>query len=157
MAAALALYKGPPSGRDLVHTVTHYGTCLATWCPWSHGELVLAGRCYSSSARDKGVRSKVIDLGTGRWDVLALPLSSAEILAARAWFEEHDGAPYDWRNIVRFVAPPVGHSKRGRVCFEAIGEALGLAAAHKLTGRDLHDWAVRRQLQAARVEFVGAA
>lgn len=143
--AALAFYKGPPSSKDWVHVLSHWVTCIWTWCWWSHGELVLNGRCHSSSARDNGVRVKDIDLTTGRWDILHITLTNEEFDAAEAWFEVHRGRKYDFRNVVRFDLAWVGHSSKRFVCFEAIGAALGLAAPHKLTAKDLYEWGLTRE------------
>ena len=143
--ASLAFYKGPPSPKDWVHVLTHWAICVWTWCWWSHGELVLNGRCHSSSARDNGVRVKDIDLASGRWDVLDIVLTDEEFAAAEAWFEEHRGRKYDYRNILRFIWPWIGQSRRRFVCFEAIAASLGLAAPHKLTAMDLYEWALTRK------------
>lgn len=143
MKAAIAFYKGPPVD-DWQHTLSHYGIRVWTWSRWSHAELVIDGVCWSSSARDGGVRSKVIDLTTGRWDVIELDLSDVEIGRALAWFLKHDGEGYDYLNIGRFVLPFLGHDRDRWVCFESIGSALGMAGAHKLTANDLHAWAQTR-------------
>lgn len=150
----LALYKGPPH-NDWFHTVSHYAIRLWTWSRWSHGELVINGVCWSSSARDHGVRGKVIDLTTGRWDVLPLDhLPQYQQDAALDWFRQNAGQRYDYRNIVRFILPFIGHNRRQRVCFEAIAESLGLAGAHKLTANDLHQWA--KSSRAAIIGSVGS-
>ena len=133
----LAFYKGPPV--ELKHKITHLGTCLWTWSKYSHAELEIDGVCYSSSARDGGVRSKVIDLTTGRWDIIEI---EADTDFALSWFKSHEGCKYDWRNIFRFVLAPIGQDERKYVCFEAVGEMLGFAGAHKLTANDLYEWAL---------------
>ena len=52
----LALYRGP--GTTLAHRLAHIVTCAVLTvrcldrCPYSHAELVIDGRCHSSSARD---------------------------------------------------------------------------------------------------------
>lgn len=143
MKVSLALYKGPPHD-DWVHTLSHYGIRVWTWSKWSHGELVIDGVCWSASARDGGVRPKQIDLTSGRWDVFELDLSEDEVTRALAWFLLHEGDGYDYRNIGRFVAPFLGQDEDRWVCFEALGAALGMAGAHKLTANDLHAWALTR-------------
>jgi hypothetical protein len=140
MRLQLALYKGPPRD-DWAHTLSHYGIRVWTRSPWSHAELVIDGVCWSSSARDGGVRPKVIDLASGRWDVVELYLPADQAAYALAWFQLHDGDKYDYLNIGRFVLPILGHDRDRWVCFEAIGAALQLAAPHKLTANDLAAWA----------------
>lgn len=126
----LALYKGPP--ETLLHSLTHYSIRLWTFSKYSHGELVIDGVCYSSSARDGGVRAKKIDLNSGRWDVFDIDTTPEQKQRALDWFSIHDGDSYDYRNILRFLLPFVGHNKRQWVCFESIGAALGLDKPHKL-------------------------
>lgn len=140
MAAAIAFYKGPPR-NDLWHSISHYAIRLWTWSKWSHAELVIDGVCYSSSARDGGVRAKTIDLNSGRWDVVPVQIDER---CALDWFAEHEDEPYDWAGILRFVFPLLPHGLREWVCFEAIGSALGFAGAHKLTANDLFYWAQAR-------------
>lgn len=131
----IAFYKGPPSG--MVHYISHYLTRFWTMSKYSHAELVIDGICYSSSARDGGVRAKEIDLNSGRWDVFHI--SNDNILKNKAllWFNEHNGDSYDYRNIVRFIIPFIGHNKNHWVCFESIGAALGIKEPHKLDADDL--------------------
>lgn len=143
MRCQIAFYKGPPHD-DWAHTLSHYGIRVWTWSRWSHAELVIDGVCHSSSARDGGVRSKVIDLASGRWDVVDIDLPTQVVVAALLWFQVHDGEGYDYLNVGRFVLPLLGQDRNRWVCFESIGAALGLAGAHKLTANDLHTWAMER-------------
>ena len=143
MCVQIAFYKGPPR-NDLLHSVSHYAIRLWTWSRWSHAELVIDGVCYSSSSRDGGVRAKVIDLASGRWDVVEVDLTDKQVAQSLAWFLTNDGDKYDWAGIVRFVIPFLPQGKRRWFCFEAIGESLGFAGAHKLTANDLYRWAKRQ-------------
>jgi hypothetical protein len=140
----LAFYKGSPK-NDWLHTISHYGIRLWTFSKWSHAELVIDDICWSSSARDGGVRSKQIDLNSGRWDIIDLNVPESLEQQALAWFHKHNGAKYDYRNILRFVFTPTGHDKNKWVCFEAIAEALNLAGSHKLTANDLYEWALKQK------------
>lgn len=125
----LALYKGPPV-NDWMHSFAHWAVCAFTGSRYSHCELVIDGRSYSASARDGGVRTKVIDFTSGRWDLL--PIQGDEA-AAVAWFMEHDGAPYDWAGVLRFALPFLPQRRGQWFCSEACGAALGIAQPHKLT------------------------
>lgn len=152
---AIAFYKGPPND-DWVHALSHYGIRVWTWSRWSHAELVIDGWCWSASGRDHGVRRKRIDLESGRWDVVHLDLDQEAIARALAWFLLHEGESYDYRNILRFMIPAVGHNKRHWVCFESIGEALGLAGTHRLTANDLWRWANERRVDEPGLAFSSA-
>lgn len=131
----IALYKGPPS--SLIHHLSHYITRLGTWSKYSHSELVIDGVCYSSSARDGGVRGKVVDLESGHWDVFNITDNKQIKAKALSWFIEHDGDSYDYRNIIRYVFPFIGHNKNHWVCYEAVGAALGINRPHMLTAESL--------------------
>jgi len=137
---SLALYKGPPS--DLLHSIGHFATKLWTWSKYSHSELLIDGVCWSSSARDKGVRKKVIDLDSGKWDVFQLTDNPIIKDKALSWFIRHEGKSYDYRNILRFIVP-VGHNKDHWVCYEACGEALGITNPHKLDADKLLEEALK--------------
>lgn len=137
----LALYKGPPS--DIAHIIGHNATKLWTWSKYSHSELVIDDVCWSSSARDGGIRSKVIDLSNGKWDVFDLTDNLGVKVKALDWFKQHEGDAYDYRNIVRFVFPLIGHNKKHWVCYEACGEALGIKDAHKLDADKLLEEALK--------------
>lgn len=146
MRAAIALYKGPPD-RNLAQWLGYWAVRIWTWSRWSHAELVLDGVCWSSSARDGGVRGKVIDIASGHWDVVELNLTGYEVDSALQWFSGHLGAGYDWLNIGRWVAPFLGQNRERFICFEAIGNALGMAGAHRLDADDLYEWALQRAPQ----------
>ena len=140
MSTTLALYKGPDRTNMTVQKVlVHWGICLWTFSWHSHGELCIDGVCYSSSAMDKGVRSKEIDIHSGRWDLYPLP--GADKAAALAWFAKHKGKRYDWPGIVSWVIRLVRHHPDRFVCFEAVGAMLGLENPHKLSARKLLKWA----------------
>lgn len=135
----LALYKGPP--KTLLNRAFHLGVKVVTNSRWSHAELVIVGKCYSSSNRDGGVRSKWINLHSGHWELFDLPDDFAE--PALAWFEKHKGSRYDWPGVFGFVIPWIKHAISRFFCFEAVGEMLGMSRTHKLNANDLHRFAMR--------------
>lgn len=115
----LAFYKGP--APELVHQISHLGTCLFTRSKYSHVELVIDGVCWSASSRDNGVRSKVIDFNSGKWDVITIAGDQAY---AMEWFKEHRGEKYDWAGIFRFLIKFLPHRKDEWFCSEAVAAAL---------------------------------
>lgn len=127
----LAFYKGPPSWADWVHVISHALTCLVLsirrckWVKYSHTEIVIDGICYSSSLRDGGTRSKVIDLNSGRWDVFDVPqryVAQECLTRAVAML----GKKYDRRGAGAFAIPCVGQNPNKLYCFEFVGMALGV-------------------------------
>lgn len=129
----LALYKGPPV-NDWMHSLAHWAVCTFTGSRYSHCELFIDGRAYSASARDGGVRAKVIDFTSGRWDLL--PIQGDEA-AAVAWFMEHDGAAYDWAGVLRFALPFLPQRRGQWFCSEACAAALGMPGAADLSPQTL--------------------
>ena len=138
----LALYRGP--GTTLAHRLAHIITVAvltlraARWCPWSHAELVIDGRCHSSSVRDGGVRSKTIDLTTGRWDVIDLPRVDAD--AALRRFAQREGRGYDWPGALRWGLPFLRQRPRADYCFEVVAYMLQLPRPSTWSPLDLRDY-----------------
>lgn len=130
----LALYKGP--AQDIAHKIAHWAVCLFTGSPYSHCELVIGGVCWSASARDGGVRGKVIDLASGHWDLFEI--HGDEDLALE-WFLAHDGARYDWAGVFRFALPFLPASRSRWFCSEACAAALLLPGARDLNPQQLLD------------------
>jgi len=122
----LAFYKGPPADRW--HSLSHRLTCFVTGSVYSHVELVINGLCWSASPRDGGVRSKQVDLTSGRWDVITLtPVNQKTESDALDWFRQHQGQGYDWAGVLRFVLPFLPQRSDQWFCAEAVAAALGLA------------------------------
>jgi hypothetical protein len=134
----IALYKkGQNLFRDPGKFLAHVAICIRTLSKYSHCELVIDGVCWSSSARDGGVRAKEIDLTTGHWDVFYVADDLNDKAAALAWFLEHEGDRYDWLGIVRFVLPFVKQSPGKQFCSEAVDAALGGQNSYKVSPKDL--------------------
>lgn len=124
----LALYKGPPT--EAGHFFAHIATCIVTLSRYSHVELVIGGMCYSSSARDGGVRAKRIDLASGRWDVISI---SGDEARALAWFRAHEGNGYDWTGAARFLLPILVQRGHKWFCSEAVAAMLHMSDPHQWT------------------------
>lgn len=131
MALTLAFYKGRREENRKARVFDR----LVTWWPrsrgrFSHVELVTtrlwgSAHCWSSSARDGGVREKWIDLATGRWVLVVLP--DHDVTPAVAWFDKHVGQPYDYPGILGYVLP-LKQQRRWWYCSEAVAAALTLSA-----------------------------
>jgi hypothetical protein len=117
--------------------------CWRTGGRFSHVEVVdeylsntgFVARCLSSSFRDGGVRSKVIDLDSGRWVLKSLP---GDPEAVRPWFTAHMGEPYDWFGLFGWVLPWRVSNRRWWFCSEAVAEAMGLPESWRISPNDLH-------------------
>ena len=139
----IALYRGPAS--DWQHKIAHWVTCAVLtirrlrWCPYSHAELVIDGVCYSSSVRDDGVRSKVIDLNSGKWVLRDVVGSSKELALAR--FAKREGSGYDWPGALRWGIPFLRQRSKADYCFELVAHMLGLPDPSSWSPMELIDWA----------------
>ena len=120
----LALYKGKATintPRDVVKRIADSVVRLATCSPYSHCEIAVKHPrdglfdCYSSSARDGGVRIKTMPLPADKWDLIPLPQSVA-ISASRLFHRTH-GAGYDWLGAIGVVLKSP-HSKSRWFCSE---------------------------------------
>lgn len=92
MTVRLAMYKG----RGQI------GNAFIRWwtgSQYSHCELVVEGWCYSSSAMDKGVRRKLINLDDGKWDLIDLPWADPERVLD--YFAGSDDNQYGWLSLIR--------------------------------------------------------
>jgi hypothetical protein len=93
--------------------------------PYSHGELVFSdGMSASASWMDDGVRFKQINFNPALWDFIDLPPEKEA--AARQWFIDHEGEPYDLPGNLRFFCGIIREADRGWFCSEAKAAALGL-------------------------------
>lgn len=132
MTMKLAMYKGKGNFYDkLIRIVTN--------SKYSHCELVIAGICYSSSPRDRGVRMKYIDLNTDNWDVFDLPESCNQELAIN-WFIKNVGKKYDWIGAVTSVLPFQINVSNKFFCSEACAEMLNLSKPRRYKPQSLVDY-----------------
>lgn len=119
-----AFYKGTRPGWQGIYSRA------VRWIgkgPYSHCELVFSdGMAASASYMDGGVRFKRIDFKPENWDFIDLPPELEP--AARTWFEQHNGEPYDLRGNVWFVLRFIKHSLFKWFCSEALLAALGFAS-----------------------------
>lgn len=101
--------------------------------PYSHVELIINPlvqhrglyTCYSSSAMDGGVRTKLIDLCPARWDIVELNPALYDAEAARIWYLLHMGAKFDFRGIFGGVIRSVADDREKYFCSESVAAALG--------------------------------
>ena len=103
----------------------------------SHAELCIDGVCYSSSVRDGGVRSKLIDLNSGKWDIKPITLSPTKKQTALDRFRGFEGWPYDFLGAIGVVLPFVHHLRYKLFCFEVVAEMLGMEDPSHVTPVEL--------------------
>lgn len=91
MAVKLALRKNDP--RIISRAIQWWTNSI-----YSHCELVVDGVSYSSSAMDGGVRRKIIDMDSDKWDFLDLPWADADVVIN--YFKETDHHKYGWLGLI---------------------------------------------------------
>lgn len=121
MSVQLALYKGK---GQLANSFIRWWTNSQ----YSHCELVADGWCYSSSAMDKGVRRKLIDLNDGKWRVIDVPFADADYI--REYFYATDRHYYGWPGLVSSQLFNRNSShEHAQFCSEWCANALKLPSA----------------------------
>lgn len=143
----LALYKGRTGGRHPRRLFARLQDRIIrrlTRSPYSHCEIAIAlsnrpahYRCYSSSPRDGGVRSKEMPLPPEKWDLLPLHQTEARRIARH--YQLTAGAAYDWRGIIGTVFPRIGQSRSKWFCSEWCAAALGLPEPGRQTPQSLSE------------------
>ena len=105
---------------------------------FSHVELEINGVCYSSSNRDKGVRSKVIDTSNAqKWLSFDLKKDIDENICL-LYFESVRGQKYDWLNIFCTQLIKLNmQSEDKQICSEFVANCLGLENAYKYSPESL--------------------
>lgn len=139
MTVQLALYKGPGS----------FGNAFIRWwtnSQYSHCELVIGDRCYSSSVMDGGVRTKQvgegddkISLAPDKWDLITLPWARVEPILE--YFEQTDHYRYGWPSLLLSQMFNLNRPITGaQFCSEWCAAALGLPAPSSLSPATLSAW-----------------
>ena len=105
---------------------------------FSHVELEIDGVCYSSSNRDKGVRSKVIDTSNAqKWLSFDLKKDIDKNICLN-YFKSVEGQKYDWLNIFFSQIIKLNiQSRNKQICSEFVANCLGLENAHKYSPESL--------------------
>ncbi len=115
----LALYKGHRSGKGLRVWISRLGDWLTrklTKGKYSHCEIAIKKikwetghhydheiiyECYSSSIRDGGVRKKIIDVDSEKWDLI--PLTGVSKSQIELYYQFTKGKSYDWWGAIGIV------------------------------------------------------
>ena len=105
---------------------------------FSHVELEIKGVCYSSSNRDGGVRSKIINTSNHqKWLSFELK-KDIDINGCLSYFESVKGQKYDWLNIFCTQLIKLNmQSEDKQICSEFVANCLGLENAYKYSPESL--------------------
>ena len=99
---------------------------------FSHVELEIDGVFYSSSNRDGGVRSKIIDISNKKkWVSFELKNNIDKNICLN-YFKSVEGQKYDWLNIFFSQIIKLNlQSSNKQICSEFVGNCLQLDNAYK--------------------------
>lgn len=135
----VAFYKGTRPGLQGIYNRL---VRLLDGSKYSHVELLFNdGISASSSYMDGGVRFKVIEFDSKKWDLFEL--KGYDSVKAKLFFAEHLGQPYDVMGNIKVIIPWWPHSKTKWHCTEIIAEALGLEASYSFGPKKLFEYLVK--------------
>lgn len=89
-----------------------------------HCELVFSDGKWGSSINKYGVTLRHRIHIDSDWDYVDLPDELEH--AARIWFENHKGQPYDYVGVLRFILNFLNPARDKWFCSRACADALGL-------------------------------
>lgn len=130
----IAFYKGNKRLTNCKSLYYRASDTLIRWCTggkYSHCEAVVTRPdgcydCYSASARDGGVRHKVINLNDGKWELIPCRCPAKQL---RRFYRRHRQSGYDWRGLFAFVLPWLKPSPTRFFCSEFVAAFLCLPNA----------------------------
>lgn len=129
----LASYKGTRPGIAGLFSIA-----VRWWLggDYSHTELIFSdGVSGSSRHPDGGVFLKEVEYDREEWYFIQI---DGDELAARAWFEKHEGEDFDFLGLLGFVWTRGLNRRRRWFCSEAVAAALGFQEPHRFDPCSLH-------------------
>lgn len=141
----IAFYKGHKDGYSpsaLVARFSDWLTRKLTKGPYSHCEFAVQREdgtfsCRSSSIRDGGVRTKIMELPSDKWDLVELHLTEESAHEVVKYFYRNNGKKYDFFGALGVVFK-TRQNKQRYFCSEICAEALGFPQAWRFSPNDLH-------------------
>ena len=100
---------------------------LWTNSPYSHCEIIIDGKSYTSSVQDGGVRVKFIPYNADSWDYISVPW--ADKVAILRYFGITSGTPYGWGALILRQLFNIRGNDGKQFCSEWVAEDLGIPDA----------------------------
>lgn len=139
----LLFYKGTkkenPSSKLFDNLI-----CLVTRSRFSHVELAVEQRgnyykCWSSSARDGGVRSAWIDITSERWVVVNIKRETDRFDVENT-LNRYKGDKYDYVGLIStLIKSDIFNSSDKWFCSEIISSVLGFGKSYTFSPEDLYN------------------
>lgn len=148
----LALYKGRKTGKTPTALLARFSDWLTrkltkgiyshceiaikkqVFTSGSHYENEIFYKCYSSSIRDGGVRCKLIDVESDKWDLV--PINGVSESQIQQYFELTKCKKYDWFGAIGVVFSTAQRTDK-YFCSEWCAETLGLHEPWRFSPNDL--------------------
>ena len=93
---------------------------------YSHVEIQMNNVCWSSSPRDGGFRAKVIDIYSGKWDIIQIT-APVDLDSFLMKCTELHGAKYDWTVILNYLGLKYDFCKNRVWCGEVVTKLYNIA------------------------------
>ncbi len=143
----VAFYKGRKSGTGIKPTMFRlldWITRKVTHGPYSHCELAYKiddsqYRCFSSSYRDGGVRTKIMGLDAESWDLVPIELEDRELMNAKWFMVAYDGDKYDLWGALGIKIPFIYEQPDKWFCSEVVAGALLMPRPHSYSPNSLYE------------------
>ena len=139
----VAFYRGRKKGKGIMPSVFRFLDSVTrhlTKGPYSHCEIVEklpdgTYKCFSSSYRDGGVRSKILSLNQESWDFVSADFVRLETLQKVE--NSTVGQSYDLLGAMGLVFLTPQSQKRW-FCSELVAEVIGLPESWRYTPNTLY-------------------
>ena len=138
----VVFYKGKQPFYQVKHAVSDFLIRKFTKGKYSHCEIAVQIKnsdsylCFSSSFRDGGVRSKIIKLKPGHWDIVEVDVDEDKLYK---FFDSTIGMKYDLLGCLGIVSDKIKHKKNKYFCSEWCSKLLGYENPEKVTPNGLYD------------------
>lgn len=125
-----------PKARIMDELISRTTAHVNGFSIYSHVELITKfvpgnfSTCWSSSFRDKGVRSKEIYLNPERWHIYEDKKQDFTSKEAEDWFLKNKGKPYDLLGIFGFHFGNID-AKNMYTCSESCASSVQASSPHK--------------------------
>ena len=143
----VAFYKGRKSGTGIKPTMFRlldWITRKVTHGIYSHCELVYKiddsqYRCFSSSYRDGGVRTKIMGLDVESWDLVPIEMEEEDIRNMNWFINTYTGDKYDLWGALGIKIPFIREHSDKWFCSEAVAGALLMPRAYRYSPNSLYE------------------
>ena len=142
MKAYAIFYKGKRPWTEPRNKISDFVIRLFTHGKYSHCEIAVPTEtpafyeCFTSSLRDRGVRSKPMILKEDHWDKIEIDVDLQKL---REFLQETDDCKYDFFGCIGVLTSKIKHSRRRYFCSEWCAKFLNIENPEKISPSKLYD------------------